>query len=260
MSDTKTITARGRLAPPLARIGVILPTSNRMIEPQFLHYAPVEVGVHFARAQITGPWSRSLALLAPEIARAANTLADARPDLIVFNCTATSMKEGQAGDAFLLDTIRTETGIATMSTAAAVNDALRVMKVKRFVLLSPYIQATNDHEIHYFEEAGFEVVHNIGLGFTGGDQYIAVTPEQWVDIALANDRPDSDGFFLACTNTTQIEAIADIERATGKPVLNSNQAVIWAAINHLRKAIPALPQATIPGALRERVPCVQAAA
>jgi maleate cis-trans isomerase len=260
MSDTKTTTARGRLAPPLARIGVILPTSNRMIEPQFSHYAPVEVGVHFARAQITGPWSRSLDLLAPEIARAANTLADARPDLIVFNCTATSMKEGAKGDEFLLDTIRRETKIDTMSTAQAVIAALRIVGLRKFVLVTPYTQTNNDHEMHYFREFGFDVVHDIGLGLKGGDEFITITPEQWVETALANDRPDSDGFFLACTNTTQIEAIEEIERATGKPVLNSNQAVIWAAINHLRQTIPALPQATIPGALRERTPRVQAAA
>ncbi len=90
---------RGRLATPKARVGVILPTSNRMIEPQFIHYAPDDLGVHFARARITGKWEAPVAKLLPEIARAASTLADSKPDLIVFNCTATSMKEGTAGDA-----------------------------------------------------------------------------------------------------------------------------------------------------------------
>ena len=45
-----------------------------------------------------------------------------------------------------------------------------------------------------------------------------------------------DGFFLSCTNTTQIEAIEAIERETGKLAINSNQATLWAAL----KRLPAL--------------------
>jgi maleate isomerase len=258
--ELKPRAERGRLAPPLARIGVILPTSNRLIEPQFCHFAPTELGVHFERAQITGKWAQSLAGLAPEIARAARTLADAKPDLIVFNCTATSMKEGPQGDAFLLDLIRRETQTDTLSTAQAVVAALRTLSMRKFVLISPYVQANNDHERHYFHDLGFDVVHDVALGLKGGDEYVGVTPEQWVETALANDRPDSDGFFLACTNTTQIEAIDAIERATGKPVVNSNQAVIWATLNRMRERVPALDAAAIPGRLATHATAISAAA
>jgi maleate isomerase len=42
--------------------------------------------------------------------------------------------------------------------------------------------------------------------------------------------------FLSCTNTTQIDAVDAIERALGKPVVNSNQAVLWGCLNRLNKA------------------------
>ena len=48
---------------------------------------------------------------------------------------------------------------------------------------------------------------------------------------------DVDGVFLSCTNTTQIEAIADIERRLGKPVVNSNQAVLWGCLRKLGAAL-----------------------
>jgi maleate isomerase len=258
--ELKPRAERGRLAPPLARVGVILPTSNRLIEPQFAHFASTDLGIHFERAQITGKWAKSLAVLAPEIKRAAHTLADARPDLIVFNCTATSMMEGPSGDAFILDTIRGETNIDTMSTAQAVVAALRTIGMKKFVLISPYVQKNNDHEAEFLHGFGLDVVHDFGLGLRGGDEYLAVTPERWAEIALAHDRPDSDGFFLACTNTTQIEAIEAIERVSGKPVVNSNQAVIWAAVNRLRARVPSLPAATIPGRLGGYATAISAAA
>jgi maleate cis-trans isomerase len=61
----------------------------------------------------------------------------------------------------------------------------------------------------------------------------SVTPQDWAKLAKDNDRPDADGIFLSCTNTRQIEAIADIEDALGKPVVNSNQAVLWGAVKRL---------------------------
>ena len=65
-------------------------------------------------------------------------------------------------------------------------------------------------------------------------QFAEVTPQQWVELARKHDRPEADGIFLSCTNTTQIEAIAGIERALGKPVVNSNQAVLWGCVKRLR--------------------------
>ena len=48
-----------------------------------------------------------------------------------------------------------------------------------------------------------------------------------------NLRADADGYFLSCTNTRMIEAVADLEQELGKPVINSNQATIWACLKKL---------------------------
>lgn len=65
----------------------------------------------------------------------------------------------------------------------------------------------------------------------------SVTPQQWVALARAHARHEADDIFLSCTNTTQIEAIVDIECALGIPVVNSNQAVLWGCIKRLRRAL-----------------------
>jgi len=46
--------------------------------------------------------------------------------------------------------------------------------------------------------------------------------------------------FLSCTNTTQIDAIADIEKLLGKPVVNSNQAVLWGCVKKLQEKLTPL--------------------
>jgi maleate cis-trans isomerase len=249
--STDRVIDRGRLATPAARLGLIVPSSNRLSEPQFLHYAPLDLGIHVMRLRMSGNWKRPFSELMGDIEHAAMVLADTKPDLIVFHCTGASMQEGPEGDARVLDAIRSRTGVEAISTGGAVVAALEALRIRRLVLISPYVQVTNDHEIAYLRALGFDVVHDVALGVGGSDEYIKVMPERWVDVALRNARPEADGYFLSCTNTTQIEAVSAIEEALGKPVVNSNQSVLWASLLRLRKKLAPLPPATKVGRLME---------
>ena len=226
--------SRGILATPLARIGLIIPSSNRLTEPQLRHFAPPELGIHVTRLQMTGKWNRPLSALTDDIARASSALADAKPDIIVFHCTGHAMEEGPEGDARTVASIKQATGIEAMSTAGAVVEAIGALNLKRLILITPYVQADNDHEIDFLRQLGIGVPHNVALALPSSDQYLAVPPEQWVKFAIEHARDSADGYFLSCTNTTQIEAIEPIERGLGKPVINSNQAVLWACMTRLR--------------------------
>jgi maleate isomerase len=220
------------LTEPRARIGLIIPSVNRMTERQFNHYAPEGLGVHVARGRVAGEPKRTVAELTDEIAHAAGTLADAHPDLIVFHCTHTSMKEGADGEARIINLIRETTGIESLSTSSLVNDALRALGLKKLVVLSPY--QSNADIIAYLAAAGFTVVKDVALKCKTAADFEAITPQRWLELASQNDTPEADGIFLSCTNTTQIEAIEAIEQALGKPVVNSNQAVLWGCLKRLK--------------------------
>jgi maleate isomerase len=232
---------RGFLATPLARIGLIIPSSNRLTEPQLRYFAPPELGVHVTRLQMTGKWNRPLSALGDDIKRAAGALADAKVDIVVFHCTGHAMEEGPDGDARTRALIESATGIEALSTASAIREALAALKLKRLILLTPYDQETNDHEIDYLRQIGLSVVHDVALALPGSDDYLAQPPERWVELAVEHARDSADGYLLSCTNTTQIEAIEPIERRLGKPVINSNQAVLWACTKRLRPKLGNAP-------------------
>ena len=245
MDASATIERRSAEArsPTRARIGLIIPSVNSLTEPQFNRLAPPGLGVHVSRARVAGPWKRPLADMADEIATSARLLADVGPDLIVFHCTDTSMTQGPHGEGRILDIVREATGIEALATSRLVLQALQALGLRRLVLLSPY--KSNQAVVDYLHAAGLAVVHDVALGLESRE-FGDVTPAEWAALARDNDRPDADGIFLSCTNTTQIDAIADIERTLGKPVVNSNQAVLWGCLNRLRARLaPAPPMAAL---------------
>lgn len=213
-----------------ARAGLIIPSVNTYSEPQFNRLAPEGLGIHVARARVAGPWKRPLPQMQEEIAGAARLLSDCAPDVIVFHCTDTSMTQGPHGEGRILDIVKDATGIDAMATSRLVLEAMQALGMSRVVLLTPY--KSNQAVIDYLTQAGVRVVRDVALKLEARD-FGSVTPRQWADLARDNDGPEADGIFLSCTNTRQIEAIADIERELGKPVVNSNQAVLWGLLRRL---------------------------
>jgi maleate cis-trans isomerase len=220
-----------------ARIGLIIPSVNTYSEPQFNHYAPEGLGIHVARARVAGKWKRPLPEMKGEIEGAAELLSDAKPDVIVFHCTDTSMTQGPQGEGKILDIVKDATGIDAMATSRLVLDALLTLGMKKVVLLTPYM--SNKAVIDYLTAAGVTVLRDIAMKLEPKD-FGNVTPAEWAKMAKEIDGPDSDGVFLSCTNTRQIEAIADIERDLGKPVVNSNQAVLWGCMKRLKGVLSPL--------------------
>jgi len=215
-----------------ARIGLIVPSGNRLAEPQFHTYLPPQVSAHVARLRMTGKFRKPLGELRGPLREAAEALSDVKPSLIVFHCTANSMENGLAHEAAIVEIVQHASGCPTITTAQAITQALRHCGISNLVLVSPYVKATNEHEVGYLREAGFNVLREVGLGLES-DAYASVTPEEWRKVVKDNAHAAADGYFLSCTNTRMIEAVEDLEKDLGKPVVNSNQATLWACLERL---------------------------
>src|SRR5690242_20992646 len=90
---------------PRARLGFIIPSSNRMVEPQMQRYAPAGVVPHFTRLRMTNRHRKPLPELLPEILNSVSLLMDSKCDAIVFQCTGTSMSGGVDADELVVSAI-----------------------------------------------------------------------------------------------------------------------------------------------------------
>lgn len=217
-----------------AHVGVIVPAVNRTCEEQFHRHAPPTLGIHTMRARIAGKWAKPISELEPEIVMTSQMLAECQPDLMVYNCTASSMREGPEGERRILDIMEKATGIPAISTSAAVGDAFRTLGIKSVVIITPY--DNNDEIIFYLDKIGVRVAGNVALALAP-TRYGAVTPREWTELALRHDAHNADAIFFSCAATTQIDAVAPTEAALHKSVVNSNQAVLWATLKALSKKL-----------------------
>ncbi len=213
-----------------AHLGLIIPAVNRVCEEQFNRHAPRDLNILAMRARIAGKWGLPIPQMADEITRATNYIAESEPDLIVYHCTGSSMKEGPDGERRILGIMSESTDIPVVSTSALVKEALDELDLESVVVISPY--PNNNQIITYLEAVGKRVVHSVALDLPP-TAFDSLTAKQWVEVATENDRPDADAIFLSCANTTQIDAVAPLERLLNKPVVNSNQAVLWGSVRRL---------------------------
>ena len=56
---------------------------------------------------------------------------------------------------------------------------------------------------------------------------IAVEPGEWYRRVKRQRHDDADAYFISCTAIRAAEAIEPLERDLGKPVVTSNQAMVW---------------------------------
>jgi maleate cis-trans isomerase len=214
------------------KIGLIVPSTNTVNEPEFNLMAPRGVSIHGARMLLLGKATEeSYHQMGADTERAAKELATAEVDVIAWGCTSGSVILPHAT---LEKRMEEASGIPAVTTTGSVLAALSAVGAKRIALGTPYVDFVNEAEVKYIEDAGFEVVawYGLRLGDTQEERrgIGRVPPESLFRLVRYIDRPEADTIFLSCTNMATVEMIADLEEEVGKPVVTSNQATFWRSL------------------------------
>jgi maleate isomerase len=208
------------------RIGMLVPSGNVIIEPQVHAMLPLGVAVFVTRLPLVGSSEAELLGMAVGVDAAARLLADARVDLIAFNCTAVSTFS-KSMEADIKRHIEEATGLRALATSEALVDALGAFGARRVVLLSPYIQQVNDREVAFLRAAGFEVLSEVGLGLNTNTEMAALPPHIWLELGRKYRDERADAYLISCTAVRSADVIEALERELSRPIVTSNQAIVW---------------------------------
>jgi arylmalonate decarboxylase len=212
------------------KLGLIVPSWNTVMEYEVQRLAGTGMSVHAQRIEHTGDTEEKLLALSTKAPAAAALLAHAKVGVIGYGCTAGGFLKGQRDDRAMAAAIAHETGIPCVSSASVIADALRAVGAKRISVASAYKPWLNDRVKQDLEAAGFEVLAIQGFGT---EAHSEVTPARVAALAQEVDRPETEAIFISCSNLRTLESIEPVEAATGKPVVASNQSLMWGMLRAL---------------------------
>jgi maleate isomerase len=218
-----------------AKLGMMLPSSNSVAEPQIAAMLPPGVSLHTTRLRLRS--GREALGMLEKLEDAAQLMADAAVDRLIFHCTAVSMHAPEI-PAQIGARVAAITSIPLTITSEAVLAALGILGASKIVLMTPYDRATNDREVNFLRHNGIEVLAERGLGIDGGVAMAAVEPETWFRETVALRDPAAEAYFVSCTTIRSADVIEALEDALGKPVITSNQAMLWQALRETGIADP----------------------
>jgi maleate isomerase len=217
------------------RVGLIVPSSNSVIEADFYRRLPADTTLHTARMYLvqTTPEGES-AMLDDHLPVAINDLRTARPDVMVFGCTSAGALRGNDYEAELIKRIADETGAETFSVAAAVRRVIREAGGRRVGMITPYVDSLNEKIRQSLEDDGLEVAGIHGLGITENFAIAEVEPARIAEFASeCFAGSDIDLLFASCTNFRAIDAREEIHAALGVPVVTSNHAALAVVLDQI---------------------------
>lgn len=227
-------TSRGR-----ARIGVLVPFTNCNLEADMALLRPEGVSFHYARLggydlEAVPDAGQMAGLGAASLDEPLRLLSGARPDVVLYGCTSATLTHGRAFDRELAARIQEESGAQTVTAAGALVHALRTLDIKRIGFASPYVSEINDLAIAFLADAGTETVSRADIGVTLGNYGQGeLTPEEVQALALRADSDEAEAVVLSCTDMRAVEVVERLEAMLEKPVITSNQAMLFEAVQRL---------------------------
>ena len=215
-------------------LGMLTPSSNTALEPMtsaILHDLP-DVTAHFGRFSVTEISMNNMALGQFEnqpIMDASILLADARVHAISWNGTSSGWL-GFDADRKLCEEITSANGIPTSTSVLALNEIFEQTGVKRFGLVTPYLDEIQEKIIENYASEGFECVSERHLGDRGNYSFSEVTDEVIANMVreVAKGKPEAITIF--CTNLHGARIVNALEQEIGIPIYDTVSTSVWKAM------------------------------
>lgn len=212
------------------RVGLMLPFDNAVIEPEFSRTMPPGVSGHVIRTTKTDRIE-----LAEESLLLAPTMQQLRVNIALYCCNASTFLQGKAWHDDFLKRFAAAAGVPTESANSSMVKLMKHRKMKRIAVVSPYPEWLKEPLRKFLTDSGFDVVNLIALGLEPPDINM-LGPEHSYRYAKQTNVAEADGILIIATNFRTLEVLSYLEEELDKPVVSSNQALVW--MTHKMLGIP----------------------
>ena len=219
------------------RIGVLTPHEVPGPEVEFAVMTPGRLATRVVR--ITGvegasdgggpvsPAELGPLTTAPLLDRAAGQLVTGPVDVIGYASTTSAYTIGFDAERAMVSRLSQLTGCLVAATCASAVRALRVLQVERVALVGApwFAPQFNELGAAYFASQGFDVVSSTSAGLSQDPGEVeAAAVCEWISQHVADA---AEAVFVGGNGFRAAGAIEALETAIGRPVLTSNQVLLW---------------------------------
>ena len=226
------------------KFGVLGPSTNTIVQPDFEMMRPIGVTNHYSRiftpnakAVSNETFTAGIEVIGRNVLEAVRSVMTCEPDYLVMGMSAITFYGGRAGaDAFQAK-VEAESRVGVSIGSHSCTAALKAYGgIKRIAFLSPYYPAANKEVARYFTDSGFEVVRDIYLECKSWTAIAEVPPKLLREKLIELDGRDVDAIIQVGTNLSMVRLAAAAELWLGKPVIAINTATYWHALRQNRIA------------------------
>ncbi len=218
-----------------ARIGLILPMDNAVMEPEY--YALGLEGVSFHGVRMDTIERTQMPIRGAALSR---QFVEVGTDVVGYACAETSFLKGVDGNAWIRDEIQRNCSQPAVTASGVMIEALQALDVKRVALVAPYPVSSADAMTAFLERNDITIANMVRRDFN--DEY--KDARDWYHTNL---QPASTAFrmarqakvdgaqaiFIAATNFRTMEILPRLEQDLGIPVVSTNQAMLWSMFRQI---------------------------
>jgi len=238
MPDTSSVHDMQDVLGYRAKVGILVPATNTIVEPEMAAMQPKGVTNHVSRmSRVKRPANDMVAYkkflgASVDMDEAIDVLVACEPDIIVHGHSVDSLAKGVSGaEAMRAHMEALSGGIPVMLPAHALLKALDLLgKPKNLGILTPWMPPADEACKGFFSEAGYNVLAIKGLQHPT-PLHIATATSEVLNQAVDEINVDGvDCIIKVGTNSSMSFLVDDMEKRLGKPVLTVNVVTYWAGL------------------------------
>ncbi|MDX3905959.1 MAG: hypothetical protein QHC78_09760 [Pigmentiphaga sp.] len=224
-----------------AKIGVIVPATNTVVQPEYESMRVDGVTNHVSRMTLPvrpyddmARYREALDTEEGDLEQAIRLVTCCEPDIIAHGHSIHSFRGDAQRAMASQERLAKVAGVPFVTPSVAVLKGLEAIgNPRRLGVLTPYWPPADDLVAGFFRASGYEVVRVDGLKCQGPTN-VARTPLAAIKAGFASvDHPDVEALVHVGTNLPVTGITQELEDELGKPLIGVNVATYWLALRTL---------------------------
>ena len=216
------------------RIGYIAPTVIEVVAYEFYRFAPDGIGLTGVTCSIDDWRPEEFDKGLAQVGAAATYLGSRGVDFIIHGGGPLVVARGPDYEDIIVRDVEAKGGVKATTSIRAGMQALRHIGARKIAIASPYPKRHNDALTKHLAINGFEVVRAEGMDLPFKEMQNLPPPDiRKFAAGVLAAASDCDALYLPCPQWQAAQAVEELERDSGKPVVAYTHACFFVAFQSM---------------------------